>query len=41
MTTRYDYHPEYEKYELTHLALFGGVAIVLLDFAWTFGVFVH
>ena len=43
MTTRYDHHPEggYEQYELAHLALFGGVAIVLLVFAWTFGAFVR
>jgi hypothetical protein len=39
MTTRHDHHPEYEQYEPAHLALFGGVAIVLLVFAWTFGVF--
>jgi hypothetical protein len=41
MTTRQDHHPEYEQYELAHLALFGGVAIVLLVFAWTFGAFVR
>jgi hypothetical protein len=40
MTTRYDHHPEYEKYELPQLAVFGVVAIVLLVFAWTFGAFV-
>jgi hypothetical protein len=41
MTTRDDHHPAYEQYELAHLALFGGVAIVLLVFAWTFGAFVR
>jgi len=41
MTTRDDYHPEYEHYEASHLALFGGVAIALLIFAWTFGAFVR
>ena len=40
MTTRHDHHPEYEQYELAHLALFGAAAIVLLVFAWTFGAFV-
>ena len=40
MSTRDDDYPEYEKYEPTHLALFGGVATVLLVFAWIFGVFV-
>ena len=40
MTTRRDHHPGYEQYELAHPALFGGVAIVLLVFAWTFGAFV-
>jgi hypothetical protein len=44
MTTLHGHHPEceqYEHYEPTHLALFGGVAIVLLVFAWTFGAFVR
>ncbi len=44
MTTTHEHHPEYEpeyeKYELPQLALFGVVAIVLLVFAWTFGAFV-
>jgi hypothetical protein len=34
------HYPEYEQYELAHLELFGGAAIVLLVFAWTFGAFV-
>jgi hypothetical protein len=41
MTTRPDHHPEYEQYEVAHLKLFGGLAIALLVFAWTFGVFTH
>jgi hypothetical protein len=41
MTTRHDDYPEYEQYELAHLKLFGGVAIALLLFAWTFGAFVR
>ena len=41
MTTRRDHHPGYEQYELAHLALFGGVAIVLLAFAWTLGPFIR
>jgi hypothetical protein len=44
MTTRHDYHPEYEpayeQYEPAHLALFGVAAIALLVFAWAFGAFV-
>jgi hypothetical protein len=39
MTTRNDNHPGFEQYEPAHLALFGGVATVLLVFAWTFGAF--
>ena len=38
MTTRHE-NFGYEQYELAHLALFGGAAIVLLAFAWTFGAF--
>jgi hypothetical protein len=41
MTTRHDHHPEYEQYELAHLTVFGGVAIVLLAFAWTFAPFIR
>jgi hypothetical protein len=41
MTTRHDHHPEYEQYELAHLAMFSGVAIVLLVFAWTFAAFIR
>jgi hypothetical protein len=41
MTTRDDHHPEFEHYEPAHVALFGGVAIALLVFAWTFGAFVR
>jgi hypothetical protein len=40
MITRNDYHPGYEQYELAHLELFGGAAIVLLVFAWIFGAFI-
>lgn len=42
--TTHDHYPEYsehEQYELTHLALFGAAAIVLLVLAWTFGAFVR
>jgi hypothetical protein len=41
MTTGHDDYPEYEQYEPAHLALFGGVALALLVFAWTFGAFVR
>jgi hypothetical protein len=41
MSTRHDDYSAYEKYEPAHLALFGGVAIALLVFAWTFGAFVR
>jgi hypothetical protein len=41
MAIRNDNQPGFEQYEPAHLALFGGVAIALLVFAWTFGAFVR
>jgi hypothetical protein len=42
--TTHDHYPEYEldhhpEHELAQLAVFGAAAIVLVVFAWTFGVF--